>query len=87
MYWSLPAGSSYSLGTFNPNSQSIQVSETAGTLVISCYGLTPTGVVEQAAPGGITLNIPTPITLITLADPTGTVLDQIKPNLINADIV
>jgi len=88
MYWSLPAGSLYSLGTSNPNSNTVQIAETAtGTLVISVYGLTPSGVVEQSAPGGITMNVPTPISLLTLTDPTGTVIDQIKPNLINGDIV
>jgi len=85
MYWSLQS-TGYSLGTFNPNAQSFQFPEAQGTLVISCYGLTPSGVVEQQAPGGITLNIPTPISLVTLQDPTVNILDQVKPNVINSDI-
>ena len=85
MYWEL-VSTAYNLGTFNPNSRSIAFPENAGTLVISCYGLTPSGVVEQSAPNGITLNVPTPIQLILLQDPSGNILDEVKPNLINSDI-
>ncbi len=84
-YWAL-ASTNYSLGSFDPNSQSIAFPEVAGSFVITCYGVTPTGVVEQAAPNGITLNVPTPCDMILLTDPTGTVLDEIKPNIINAAI-
>ena len=84
-YWSL-ATANYSLGNFDPNSRSISFPEVAGTFVITCYGVTPTGVVEQAGPNGITLNVPTPCDMILLTDPTGTVLDEIAPNIINAAI-
>src|SRR5208337_4465693 len=63
MYWEQQS-TNYSLGNFNPNARSFAFPENQGTLVISCYGLTPTGKVEQQAPNGITLNVPTPIQLI-----------------------
>jgi len=84
-YWSLVT-TTYSLGNFNPNSQSISFPEVAGTFTITCYGVTPTGVVEKAAPNGITLNVPTPCDMLLLKDPTGNVLDEITPNVINAAI-
>jgi len=86
MFWELATSSTYNLGTFNPNSRSISFPEAAGTLVISCYGLTPTGVVEQTATNGVTLNVPTPLQLIVLQDPSGNVLDEIQPNIINGAI-
>jgi len=85
MYWEL-VSTNYSLGSFDPNSRSFSFPEAAGTFVISCYGVTPTGVVEQTTPNGLTLNIPTPCDMILLTDPTGTVLDEIAPNIINAAI-
>jgi hypothetical protein len=85
MYWQ-EVSSNYSLGSFNPNSQSFGFPEVAGTFTITCFGSTPTGVVEQTAPNGITLNIPTPVNMILLTDPTGAVLDEVKPNMINAAI-
>jgi hypothetical protein len=85
MYWSLQS-TSYSLGNFNPNARSFSFPENQGTLVISCYGLTTTGKVEQQAPNSVTLNVPTPIQLILLQDPSGGVLDEVQPNLINAAI-
>jgi hypothetical protein len=86
MFWQQPSSSTYNLGTFNPNSRSISFPQNQGTLVISCFGLTPTGVVEQTAANGITLNVPTPISLVSLTDPTGNVLDELKPNIVNAAI-
>ncbi|MGA3059070.1 MAG: hypothetical protein ABSD92_01745 [Candidatus Bathyarchaeia archaeon] len=85
MFWQ-QGSTSYDLGTFNPNSPSISFPESQGTLVISCYGLTPTGIVEQQAPNGVTLNIPTPLVLVQLTDPSGSTLDEINPNIINGNI-
>jgi hypothetical protein len=85
VYWAIQT-SAYSQGSSNPNSNTLQIPELQGTLVVICYGLTQSNVVEQSGPNGITLNVPYPITLIGITDPSGNVLDQIKPNLINADI-
>lgn len=85
MYWQLDT-QSYSLGSFNPNSASISFPETAGTFQISCYGLIPNNIVQQQAPNGIILDIPTPISLVMLKDPSGNILDQIKENVTDANI-
>jgi len=86
MYWQEAASSNYSLGNFDPNAQSFAFPEAAGTFTITCYGSTPTGKVEQTAPNGITLNIPTPVNMILVSDPTGAVLDEVQPNMINSAI-
>jgi len=78
--------SSYSLGNFNPNSKTIVFPETVGTLVISCFGLVPTGSVTQTGPNGITLDIPTPLNLMILEDPNGATLDQITLNITDSAI-
>ena len=85
MYWEL-GSTNYSLGNFNPNQRSISFPQNQGTLEISCFGLTQTGVVEKQAPVGITLNVPTPLLLILLQDPAGNILDEVTPNIINAQI-
>jgi hypothetical protein len=85
MYWQLVT-TGYNLGNFNPNSRSISFPETAGTFQISCFGLIPSGIVQQQAPNGITLDIPTPISLVLLQDPSGNILDQVKLNVTDAAI-
>jgi hypothetical protein len=85
MYWELDS-TTYNLGNFNPNSRTLTFPESAGTLEITCFGLVPTGEVTQNGPNGITLDIPTPLTLIALQDNTGATLDQIKLNITDAAI-
>jgi hypothetical protein len=85
MYWELDS-TNYNLGNFNPNSRTLTFPESQGTLEISCFGLVPTGEVTQNGPNGITLDIPTPLSLIVLEDPTGATLDQIKLNITDAAI-
>ena len=88
MYWQLSSGSSnYSLGNFNPNSKSITFPENAGTLAISCFGLVPSGGVSQTTSNGVQLDVPTPLDLMTLQDPSGAILDQVKLNITDANIV
>ena len=85
MYWQLDS-TNYNLGNFNPNSRTITFPENEGTLQITCYGLVPTGSVTQTGPNGITLDIPTPLSLIVLEDPSGATLDQISVNITDAAI-
>lgn len=82
-YWEAQPG--YSLGSYNPNSQSFSFAQNAGTLEIICYGVIPTGKVVQKV-GNVTLHVPTPISLISLKDPSGAVLDQIRPNITDSAI-
>ena len=84
-YWS--PGSSYNLGgSYNPDSPSITFPENSGTLIISCSGETPSGVVESTTSNGATVNIPYPFQLVTLYDPSGKTLDAVQPNIINGAI-
>ncbi len=85
MYWQLDS-TNYNLGNFNPNSRTITFPENEGTLQITCYGLVPTGSVTQTGPNGITLDIPTPLNLIVLEDPSGATLDQVRVNITDAAI-
>ena len=79
-YWQLDSVG-YDLGNFNPNSKTIVFPENAGTLQITCFGLVPSGSVTQTGPGGVTLDIPTPLNLIVLQDPSGSTLDQVRLNI------
>jgi hypothetical protein len=85
MYWQVES-TNYSIGAFNPNSRSITFGEYAGNLVVDCYGKCPSGEVQEVAPNGVTLDIPRPLMLVTLQDPTGAVLDQIQLNVTDATI-
>ncbi len=84
-YWSHDTSDGYSLGSYNPNSQSFSFPENAGTLTIVCYGTVPSGKVVQTV-GNVTLHKPTPIGLVILKDPSGTVLDQVKPYITDGKI-
>jgi hypothetical protein len=83
-YWEHDASDGYSLGGYNPNAASFSFSQTAGTLTISCIGVASGQVATTVS--GITLHKSVPISLISLKDPSGTVLDQIKPNITDSAI-
>jgi len=83
-YWEHDASDGYSLGGYNPNAASFSFSQTAGTLTISCIGIA-SGQVSTTV-SGITLHKSVPISLISLKDPSGTVLDEIKSNITDSAI-
>jgi hypothetical protein len=83
-YWEHDASDGYSLGGYNPNAASFSFSQAAGTLTISCIGVA-SGQVSTTV-SGITLHKAVPISLISLKDPSGTVLDEIKSNITDAAI-
>jgi hypothetical protein len=83
-YWAHAASDGYSLGSYNPNSASFSFSQAAGTLTISCYGVA-SGTVATTV-DGITLHKAVPISLVALTDPSGALLDEIKPNITDASI-
>jgi hypothetical protein len=83
-YWEHDASDGYSLGSYNPNAASFSFSQAAGTITISCIGVA-SGQVSTTV-SGITLHKAVPISLIALKDPSGTVLDQIKPNITDSAI-
>jgi hypothetical protein len=83
-YWAHDASDGYSLGGYDPNAASFSFSQTAGTLTISCYGVA-SGTVATTV-GGITLHKAVPISLISLTDPSGALLDEINTNITDASI-
>ncbi len=85
MYWELDS-TNYDLGNFNPNSRTLTFAENSGTLQITCFGLVPSGSVTQNGPNGITLDIPTPLNLIVLEDPSGATLDSVTVNITDSAI-
>jgi hypothetical protein len=83
-YWEHDASDGYSLGSYNPNAATFSFSQVAGTLIISCIGVASGQVTTTV--DGITLHKSIPISLISLKDPSGTVLDAINPNITDAAI-
>jgi hypothetical protein len=83
-YWEHDASDGYSLGGYNPNAATFSFSQAAGTLIISCIGVASGQVTTTV--DGITLHKSIPISLISLKDPSGTVLDAINPNITDAAI-
>jgi hypothetical protein len=84
-FWAHDTSDGYALGgSYNPNAASISFPQTAGTLTISCTG-EASGRVSTTV-SGITLHKSVPISLISLKDPSNTVLDEIKPNITDAAI-
>ena len=83
-YWEHDASDGYSLGGYNPNAATFSFSQAAGTLIISCVGVASGQVTTTV--DGITLHKSIPISLISLKDPSGAVLDAINPNITDAAI-
>ena len=83
-YWELDPSSGYSLGSYNPNSQSFSFPQTAGTFTITCLGVV-SGTTETSA-GGVTLHKGVPVSLVKLSDPSGATLDEISHNITDASI-
>jgi len=83
--WEHDSSDGYSLGNYNPNSQSFSFSQTAGTLVITAIGQATGGSVAQTV-GGITLHKAVPVSLVTLKDSSGAILDEVKKNITDASI-
>jgi hypothetical protein len=83
-YWEHTSGDGYALGNYNPNSPSFSFSQTAGTLTISCIGVA-TGTVATTV-NGVTLHKAVPISLVSLKDPSGSTLDEVKRNITDSSI-
>ncbi len=76
-FWVHDTTDGYALGNYNPNSASLIFPQNSGTLKMVCYGTVPSGKVTQTV-GNVTLHKPFSLGLVTLSDPTNTVLDNIK---------
>ena len=67
----------YSLGSWNPNSQSFSFDWAKGTFEMVCYGKIPVTVVKTT---------PVPFSLVQLSSSGEDVLDQIKPYVFTAEM-
>lgn len=83
-YWEHDSSDGYSLGNYNPNSASFSFTQNAGTLKMTVFGKA-TGTVSSTV-NGVTLHKPVPVVLVSLKDPSNTVLDEIKRNITDASI-
>lgn len=83
-FWELQS-QGYPMVNYNPNQQSVQFTQTKGSLIMTCFGKIPTGVVAKTV-NGIVIHKAVPFALISLTGPSGEVLDQIKPNITDAKV-
>jgi len=83
-YWVHDATDGYSLGNYNPNAQTFTFSQTAGTLIMTCYGVAVGQVTQQV--GSVTLHKAVPISLVSLKDPSNAILDEVKLNITDSAI-
>lgn len=75
-FWSLVT-LNYTFSSYNPNSAAVDFSAVKGTFEMICYG--------RIANYTVT-NKPVPVTLVQLSSSGGDILDQIKPNVVNARV-
>ncbi len=85
VYWEHSTSDGYDLGNYNPNSNSFSFAQNSGTLTITCFGVA-IGDTETDLGNGVVLHTAVPISLISLTDPSGAVLDEIKPDITDASI-
>jgi hypothetical protein len=83
-YWAHDTSDGYNLGNYNPNAATISFPQTTGTLTISCYGVAVGQVTQQV--GSVTLHKSVPISLVSLKDPSNTILDEVKMNITDSKI-
>jgi hypothetical protein len=76
-FWELVSTDYELSNSYNPNQNTVLFTPLQGELVMNCYGRIPTGT------GSIK---PAPFILVRLTDPSGTVLDQIRPAVISAEM-
>ena len=75
-YWDL-LSLNYSLGSWNPNSATVDFSWVKGTFEMVCYGRIPANAVKD---------VPVAFSLVQLSTSSGDVLDQIKPYVYTAEM-
>ena len=83
-YWQLHS-QGYQFEDYNPNQQYLEFKQVKGTFTISCYGKVPKGI-TQTKIGGYVLHKPKDFVTIKLNGPSGELLDQIKNEVLDAEI-
>jgi hypothetical protein len=85
VFWEHSTSDGYDLGNYNPNAASFPFSQNAGTLSITCFGVA-SGETQTDLGNGIILHKAVPVSLVSLTDPSGAVLDEIRPNITDSSI-
>ena len=83
-YWQLHS-QGYQFEDYNPNQQYLEFKQVKGTFTVSCYGKVPKGITKNNIDGYV-LHEPKDFVLIKLNGPNGELLDQIKNEVIDAEI-
>ena len=84
-YWEI-SSTEYRVQNYNPNQPTITFSQIQGNLVVSCFGSIPSGITETTVGSGTVLHQQQDFALIQLTGPSGEILDQIKPAVVDAKI-
>jgi hypothetical protein len=83
-YWQIHT-QTYSFVDYNPNEKYLKFQQNKGTFSISCIGKVPGGL-TQTNIGSYVLHKPQDFVLIKLTSPSGELLDQIKYEVVDAQI-
>jgi hypothetical protein len=83
-YWQLVT-SDYEFVDYNPAQKYIEFQQTKGTFIITCYGRIPYGITQENINGFI-LHKPEDYALIQLTSPSGELLDQIRSDVLDAEL-
>ncbi len=83
-YWELQNGYTMT-SNYNPNQATVSFVQNQGVLVISCYGVVPSGITEENT-GGTVLHKQKDYAVITLKDKSNNVLDEIRINIVDGKI-
>lgn len=83
-YWQLPA-QDYRFVDYNPALQYVEFQQVKGNFTILCYGRISTGITQEKIDGFV-LHKPEDYFLIKLTSPSGELLDQIKSDVLDAEL-
>jgi hypothetical protein len=83
-YWQLQS-QEYEFVDYNPAQSYVEFQQVKGTFTISCYGRVPTGITRENIDGFV-LHKPEDFALIELRSPSGELLDQIKSDVLDAEL-
>ncbi len=83
-YWELYS-QDYQFVDYNPALSYVEFQQVKGTFSISCYGRVPTGITQEKV-GGFVLHKSEDFVLIELTSPGGELLDEIKSDVLDAEL-
>jgi hypothetical protein len=83
-YWQLQS-QDYDFVNYNPAQSYVEFQQVKGTFTITCYGRVPTGITQEKV-GEFVLHKPEDFVLIELTSPSGELLDEIKSDVLDAEL-